>query len=59
LHCPRGTARFFEEGFFSALWQTDEIVSFSWYRSCGWLGDIIEVSSVVSYERAGRLNSKE
>ena len=53
LHCPRCTARFAESGLSSAFWQADETVYFSWCHECGWFGDIIEISSVVSYERAG------
>jgi hypothetical protein len=59
LHCPRCTASFADDGFSSAFWQADEIVYFSSCRSCGWLGDIIEITNVVSYERPGALDNGE
>lgn len=51
LHCPRCTALFSTNGFSSAFWRAEETVYFSWCHSCGWLGDIIEITSLVSYER--------
>lgn len=51
LYCPRCTAQFSQHGISSAFWRADEIIYFSWCRECGWLGDIIEITSVVSYER--------
>ncbi|HUY07589.1 MAG TPA: hypothetical protein VMU99_10050 [Acidimicrobiales bacterium] len=51
LHCPKCTALFSENGFSSSFWRAEETIYFSWCRACGWLGDIIEITSLVGYER--------
>lgn len=51
LHCPSCTTPFSDGGFSSAFWRADEIVYFCWCAHCNWLGDIVEINKVTSYER--------
>lgn len=50
LFCPRCTSAFADHGISSAFWRAEDSVYFSWCRACGWLGDIVEITSVTSWE---------
>jgi len=51
LYCPSCATPFTAGGYSSAFWRADEIVYFCWCNVCNWLGDIVEMRVVTSFER--------